>query len=174
MTATSTSNKPAVRRNVLYGVLAVLLVALDQWSKSLVLANLGSGRPVTVLPGILQFRYVQNTGAAFSVLTGKTLALSIVTAAILILAVVLLLLDKVPGRWNQIALVLMIAGGAGNLIDRIVRHYVVDFIEVLFTDFAVFNVADCCVTVGAAILILSALVSFVKESKNQKELENDD
>ena len=58
---------------------------------------------------------------------------------------------------------------SGNLIDRIARHYVVDFIEVLFTRFAVFNFADCCVTIGAALLILSTLVSFVKESGGNKD-----
>lgn len=169
MKETNISNKMSARKLLCYLILCLCLVGFDQWSKWKVLTELSGGRVVTPLPGILQFRYLENTGAAFSVLTGKTVALTVVTAVILLIAVLLLVFDRVPGTWNQVALVLMAAGGAGNLIDRIARHYVVDFIEVLFTRFAVFNFADCCVTIGAALLILSTLVSFVKESGENKD-----
>lgn len=171
MTETNTSNKRRTPVLLSYLALTAGLVFFDQWSKAVVLKTLSSGATVTVLPRILQFRYVQNTGAAFSVLSGKTLFLTVLTALLLAGAAVLLVLDKIPGRWNQIAVVLMAAGGAGNLIDRIVRHYVVDFIEVLFTEFAVFNVADCCVTAGAAMLILSTLLSFVKDLRKDRNQE---
>lgn len=172
MTETNTSNKQQYRlRLIAYAVLAAVLVGLDQWSKHQILAKLPNGQAVTVLPNILQFRSVENTGAAFSVLSGKTLALTVATAVILLIGVVLLALEKIPGRWNQIAVVLMLSGGAGNLIDRIHRHSVVDFIEVLFTDFAVFNVADCCVTVGAFLLIISTLLSFFKDLRNDPDKE---
>lgn len=169
MTETSTSNKRSVWKRVRYVAAMVVLVLVDQWTKALVLRDLAGGTVVNPLPGILQFRYVENTGAAFSVLTGRTLFLSAVTAVILLIAIVLLLLEKVPGVLNQVALVLMAAGGVGNLIDRVHRHYVVDFIEVLFTKFAVFNFADCCVTIGAVILILSTILSFVKDQKSSRD-----
>lgn len=152
-----------------YLALTVGLVLFDQWSKAAVLKGLSSGKVVTILPDLLQFRCVRNTGAAFSVLSGKTLFLTVLTAILLVAAAVLLVLDKIPGRWNQIAVVLMAAGGAGNLIDRVIRGSVVDFIEVLFTEFAVFNVADCCVTVGAAMIILSTLLSFVKDLRGARD-----
>ena len=165
MTETNTSSKLLSRPKLLvYGVIVVLLVFFDQWSKGQVIQHLSGGRVVTVLPRLLQFRYMENTGAAFSVLTGRTLFLSIVTALILAVAVLLLVFQKVHKTLDQVAIVLLVAGGAGNLIDRVARHYVVDFIEVLFTNFAVFNFADCCVTVGAAILILSTVLAFVKDS----------
>ena len=63
------------------------------------------------------------------------------------------------------------AGGAGNLIDRATRQFVVDFIEVLFTNFAVFNFADICVTTGAVLLILSTLWSFIKELRTPQDQE---
>lgn len=169
MTETNTSNKLSLPRALGYIAVTILLVLFDQWSKGQVLKHLSDGAVVTPLPGVLQFRYLQNTGAAFSVLTGKTLFLSGITAIILVAAIVVLLLGKVPGTLNQVALVLMIAGGAGNLIDRLFRHYVVDFIEVLFTNFAVFNFADTCVTIGAALLILSTLVSFWTDRKNEED-----
>lgn len=165
MTETNTSSKLLSRpRLLVYGVAMVLLVLIDQWSKGQVIQHLSGGRVVTVLPRLLQFRYMENTGAAFSVLTGRTLFLAGATALILVVAILLLVFRKIPKTLDQVALVLLVAGGAGNLIDRVARHYVVDFIEVLFTDFAVFNFADICVTVGAALLILSTIFSFVKDS----------
>jgi len=145
----------------------LLLIGVDQLTKYLVLTHLGDGTIVTVLPDVLQFRFVANTGAAFSMFTGKTWLLSVVTAAILLVAIVLLARGKVPGRLNQAALLLIIAGGAANLIDRIFRHFVVDFIELIFVHFAVFNFADCCVTIGAVTLIISLLVDIIRESASE-------
>ncbi len=147
----------------------VALVVIDQWTKAVVLQDLAGGRVVTLLPGILQFRYVENTGAAFSVLTGRTMFLAVITALVLCIAIGLLVFEKIPGILNQVSVLLMVAGGLGNLIDRVSRHYVVDFIEVLFTRFAVFNFADCCVTIGAVILILSTILSFVKDVKSSRD-----
>ena len=169
MTETSTSSKRSIPKLVGYFVAIVVLVVIDQWTKALVLRDLAGGRTVTPLPGILQFRYVENTGAACSVLTGRTLFLAVITALVLCIAIGLLALEKIPGVLNQVAVLLMVAGGFGNLIDRVSRHYVVDFIEVLFTRFAVFNFADCCVTIGAVILILSTILSFVKDVKSSRD-----
>ncbi|MBO7681891.1 MAG: signal peptidase II [Clostridia bacterium] len=147
------------------------LVGFDQWSKAWVLSKLPAGEAVTVLPNLLQFRFVRNTGAAFSLLSGRTQLLTAVTAIILIIAVLLLFLGRVRDRADQVAVLLLVAGGLGNLIDRVVRHFVVDFIEVLFTNFAVFNFADICVTTGAVLLILSTVWSFGKELRNPQDQE---
>ena len=146
MTETSTSSKRSIPKLVGYFVAIVVLVVIDQWTKALVLRDLAGGRTVTPLPGILQFRYVENTGAAFSVLTGRTLFLAVITALVLCIAIGLLALEKIPGVLNQVAV-----------------------IEVLFTRFAVFNFADCCVTIGAVILILSTILSFVKDVKSSRD-----
>lgn len=169
MTETNTSNKLSLPVLCSYLLLLAALVGVDQWSKMKVLETLSDGTVRSVIPNLVQFRYVQNTGAAFSVLSGNTLFLAVLTAIILAVALVLLVLGKIPGRGNQLAALLMIAGGTGNLIDRVHRHYVVDFIETLFTDFAVFNFADCCVTIGAAVLILSTIISFVKDLRTAQD-----
>lgn len=169
MTETSTSSKRRLPKLIGYLCLMVALVVIDQWTKAVVLRDLAGGRVVTPLPGILQFRYVENTGAAFSVLTGRTMFLAVITALVLCIATGLLVFEKIPGILNQVSVLLMVAGGLGNLIDRVSRHYVVDFIEVLFTRFAVFNFADCCVTIGAVILILSTILSFVKDVKSSRD-----
>ena len=150
----------------LYAVAVAIMVGLDQFTKHLVLSFLTAGQPVTVIPGLVQFRYVENTGMAFSMFSDKTWLLALFTAVVLAVCIVLLLMGKVEGKLKQFAFLLIIAGGAGNLIDRVMRHSVVDFIEFTFTHFAVFNVADIFVTIGAGLLILILFLELFQEEKH--------
>ena len=137
---------------MLYAVLVVALVVLDQVVKFLVRANIPLGGDVPFLPHILQLTYVQNTGAAFSLLEEHTWILTIVSAVVSVLLAVLLvvlLVKKVfPRPFAMAALSMVLAGAVGNLIDRALLGYVTDMFETLFMRFAVFNVADICVVVG--------------------------
>ena len=150
-----------IGRRLLWLLPAVALVALDQWTK--VLAKSQLAEPFVLIPGVLEFTYTENTGAAWSMLSGKQTFLIIVTACML--ALVLLALLK--GPWKHpaahIAEMLLIAGGVGNLIDRAARKYVVDFIYVKAIDFPVFNVADCSVCIGACLLAIYVLFFSEKE-----------
>ena len=131
-----------------YAVLALLLVLLDQGVKYLVLTKIPLGGHVPFLPHLLELTYVQNTGAAFSILESHTwlLALvSLVMSALLAWALFKPLFRHPLGRFF---LALVLAGAVGNLIDRTFRGFVVDMFNVLFMNFAVFNVADICVVVG--------------------------
>lgn len=131
-----------------YAVLALLLVLLDQGVKYLVLTRIPLGGHVPFLPHLLELTYVQNTGAAFSILESHTwlLALvSLVMSALLAWALFKPLFRHPLGRFF---LALVLAGAVGNLIDRAFRGFVVDMFNVLFMNFAVFNVADICVVVG--------------------------
>lgn len=131
-----------------YAVLALLLVLLDQGVKYLVLTRIPLGGRVPFLPHLLELTYVQNTGAAFSILESHTwlLALvSLVMSALLAWALFKPLFRHPLGRFF---LALVLAGAVGNLIDRALRGFVVDMFNVLFMSFAVFNVADICVVVG--------------------------
>lgn len=131
-----------------YAVLALLLVLLDQGVKYLVLTRIPLGGHVPFLPHLLELTYVQNTGAAFSILETHTwlLALvSLVMSALLAWALFKPLFRHPLGRFF---LALVLAGAVGNLIDRTFRGFVVDMFNVLFMNFAVFNVADICVVVG--------------------------
>lgn len=112
---------------MLYAVLVVALVALDQLVKYLVVQNIPLGEYVPFLPHILDLTYVQNTGAAFSLFSEHTWLLTLI---------------------SLVMSALLLAGAVGNLIDRAFQGYVVDMFHVLFMEFAVFNVADICVVVG--------------------------
>ncbi len=132
--------------------------------------TLYDGRTVTVIPHVVQFRYLVNTGMAFSLLSQKTVLLSVITAIVLVTLMILYVRGTFPTRAFRIGIILLLAGGIGNWIDRTFHGFVVDFIEFTFTRFAVFNFADCCVTIGAAILILALLF----DTRNQTEKEKQD
>ena len=132
------------------------LVALDQITKALVVANIPLGGYVEAVPGLFHLTYIRNSGAAFSMLEGKRTFFLILTAVFL-LGVVYCAVKKIFSR-PYFWIFTVIAGGAiGNLIDRVVNGYVVDMIALDFMNFAVFNVADLFVTGGAAALAIYAL-----------------
>lgn len=126
-----------------------------------------------VIPGLIDFDYQENTGAGFSILQGNTTALIVITFIVVICLMVYLVFALKESEWLRISLVFIVGGGIGNLVDRIWLGYVRDFIKFAFwKKFAVFNVADSFVTVGAFMLIVVLIVMLVKEGKkNQKEFE---
>ncbi|MCQ2460845.1 MAG: signal peptidase II [Clostridia bacterium] len=150
-------------------VMVALLVGLDQLIKVLVIANVKPVAAVPFIDGIIQFRYVENTGAAFSILSEKTWLLSIITGVMILIGLLYLFLGKADNKLQYVSIVLVISGGLGNLIDRIFRGFVVDFIEYLFMEYAVFNFADILVTVGAVLLVVSVL--FVKDKEQGEKVE---
>lgn len=135
-------------------VLVVLIAVADQLIKLAVLdSSLVGGGIVTVIGDFLQFRYVENTGAAFSLFEDKTVLLSVFSALVMAVGFYLLIARKFKSKVLVASVVMIMGGGLGNLIDRVFRHFVVDYIEVLFIDFPVFNFADCFITVGEFVLI---------------------
>ncbi len=147
--------------------IAVLTVA-DQVIKFFVEKDL---RPVEEIPfvdGFLHWEYVQNTGAAFGSFSDNTLLLSIVTGIIIFCGIVAIIIKKINNKFLLVTSVMIISGGLGNLIDRIMRGYVVDFICVEFIDFPVFNFADILVTCGAFMLIAYLLFDIYKDYKAKK------
>ena len=136
-------------------VMVALLVGLDQLTKYLVITNVKPVDAVPVIDNILQFRYVENTGAAFSILSEKTWLLSLVTGVLIVGALVYLFVTKPKSKLLITSIILVVSGGLGNLVDRLFRGYVVDFIEYLFMEYAVYNFADILVTIGAVLLVIA-------------------
>ena len=139
---------------------AAALIGIDQaiklWATN-VLQPIGA---MPLIPHVVELRFVLNQGMAFSLLSGKQLFLIIATSIALIF-VAYGLFFRSRGRYlQQAALLLILAGGIGNLIDRVLNGEVVDYINLLFMRFAVFNFADICVCVGVALWVL---VIFLEE-----------
>ena len=144
----------------------IILTVIDRLTKYIAVSTVKIDGPQEFLFGLFQFRYVENTGAAFSSFSDKTEILTVVTVIVILFCLVLLLSRKLKSLFVNICLMLVTAGGIGNVIDRIAYGFVVDFIEPLFIDFAVFNFADCCITVGAFMLIGFEIYELIKERKN--------
>lgn len=151
-------------------VVIAALVVLDQGFKHLAVVHLEPIGSFPLLDGILQLSYVENTGAAFGSFSQYTTLLSVFTGIVLLCGFVYLLLGKCKPIPIYIAAILILAGGAGNLIDRVFRGFVVDYIEPLFIKFAVFNFADILVCVGAAVLIIYLLYDMFRDAKKTKQV----
>ena len=150
-------------------LIIAVLTAIDQLTKYVAVSTVKVNGPSEFLFGLFQFRYVENTGAAFSSFSDNTLLLTVLTVIILLACLILLCSRKIKSLFVNICLILVISGGVGNVIDRIIYGYVVDFIEPLFIDFAVFNFADCCITVGAFMLIGYEIYGLISEKKKKAD-----
>ncbi len=148
-------NKSSKRLGISAAAMLAVLAA-DRVTKRLAVSAL-SGGAKTVIPGVLGWRYAENTGAAFSALSGSGIWLILLTAALIAAALAWYLRHMNCGRWLAAGVTLIIAGGLGNLYDRLTLGYVIDFIEVLFVRFAIFNAADVAVVCGTVCLIIGIL-----------------
>lgn len=154
-------------------IVSAALVGVDQFTKYLAFEYLPEeGDYVTVIDGVLRFTHVENTGAVFGSFANHTAILTVFSLVLLAGAIFLLATNKSRSKLINICLLLMISGGIGNIIDRIRLGFVVDFIEPTFINFAVFNFADCLITVSAALLIGYLIYDFVKDAKKNKSAAN--
>ena len=134
---------------MIYILAVVLCVAADQALKLWTVANLDLYESAPLLPGIVELKYIQNTGGGFSILTGHTwllAALTVVLMAVLAYLMVKKVFTHPLAVWT---LTLIIGGGLGNLIDRVRLGYVVDMFNLQFMRYPVFNIADIFVVCGA-------------------------
>ncbi len=152
---------------------AAVLVVLDQLIKHWATVALLPVGSMEVLPGIVELRYCLNDGMAFSMLAGKQGLLIGVTSVMLVAVLVMLFVRKMPLA-ERIAWTLVLGGGVGNLIDRVLNGVVVDYINVLFMHFAIFNFADICVCVGVGLLMLVLLLDSTKKDELAQQKAEDD
>ena len=141
-----------------YLIAAVLMVLADLVTKRLAIAYLQPVASVPVIENVFHLTYVQNEGASFGILPGKTTFFIVVVSLAVLFLLWLLLFGKARGRLYRFSLAMVIAGGIGNLIDRIRFGYVVDLFDFRLIDFPVFNVADICVVVGVILLFFVLLL----------------
>lgn len=163
--------KKSVRKVVLAGMLAIWLIFMDQITKYYAICLLKGRDDVSVVGDVLHFKYLENKGAAFSMFHGRAsfmVIVSILTFVVLVLFAYGYWKLLKEGRFlaERIAIIFLFGGAAGNLIDRVRLHYVVDFIYVKIIDFPVFNIADCYITCAVVFVIIRLIYCMVKKKES--------
>lgn len=155
--------KNSLKMLIIDCIIFILLVILDQYTKILLTAIKG-GNSIPLINNVLEFRYLENHGAAFGILQGQRVFFLIMS--IVVFLVIGLILYRIPNEKKYLALNLILtfilAGAIGNTIDRLVLGYVRDFIYFSLIDFPIFNVADIYITCSTILLII-VIIFFYKE-----------
>ncbi len=165
----------AKNKNKLVATFIIIVsVALDQIIKYFVDLYLKPVDSLMIIPRVLQLNYVENTGAMMGMLGGKTALMSVFAVISLIAVGFIIYSNVLTSKIDYYSVVFIAAGGIGNIIDRVVRGFVIDYIEVLFVDFYVFNFADCLITSAAFVIIFNQIYGIYKEYKQKKAKAQDD
>jgi len=156
--------KPAL---IVFTILSVMVVVIDQITKDLAEKTLGlSGSSVQpFIPGLLDFRLAYNTGAAWGILKGGRVYFVIVAVVTVAAVLVYLITTKSHPTLVVFGLGIFVGGSIGNAIDRAISGRVVDFLNFLFIDFPVFNIADCGITIGAAFVLISIALGYINDRR---------
>ena len=144
------------KRGIIAGIITALII-LDQMVKAYVVQNIALGEIKSWIPNLVSLTYLQNRGAAFSILQDQQLLFAVITLVVVVGAIWYLHKHMEDSFWMVLGLTLIIAGGLGNFIDRISQGFVVDMFHLDFINFAIFNVADSYLTVGVVVLLLAML-----------------
>ncbi|WP_290911465.1 signal peptidase II [Eubacterium sp.] len=157
------------KKHISCSIMIILIIAFDQITKYFASLKLADGSVAKFIPGVVQFKYAENTGMAFSMLSGARWVFIALTVVVCVGVFYYLFSNRCKSLWLYWSLGVILSGGIGNLIDRIRFGYVVDFIEPTFVNFAIFNIADCAVTCGAVVLVGYLLYDAFKDVKKPKE-----
>ena len=148
------------------------VIALDQLTKWLAIEFLADKPTVFFWENVLHFTYSENTGMAFGLLSDQRWIFMVLSTVAIIGIVIYLIFFKPKNIWLQISLAMIVGGGIGNMIDRIFRTGVVDFIilkpiKFIIND-AIFNIADTFVCIGAGIMIVYLIIDMIKEFRDER------
>lgn len=156
-------SKPLSKRNtILFLVIAASALAVDQLLKLMVVLLMVPGQSVTVVPGVLDITYSTNTGAAFGIMKGSGQVLFLFALVVVVFMVAWFYYTRhQEGAWSFIALGMIIGGALGNLVDRLFRGKVTDFLDLGF--WPVFNFADVAIVIGVIIFIVGTTLELLKE-----------
>lgn len=178
--------KNRVLTYILSFLVFTILIVADQITKVLSVQHLKGQPPVDIIKDVLQLTYVQNTGAAWGMMSGWQTFFIILTSIMFLAVVFIYIITPMEKKYNILRWVLVVlgAGAIGNLIDRIMNGYVHDFIYFKIIDFPVFNVADICVTLSMFTMIFLVIFkykdadfdyikNFFKKNKEKESVDND-
>ena len=159
---------------IIAALCGLLIIGADQYTKYFISNHYTLAESHPFIPGIIDITYVRNTGAAWGMLSDRTWLLISITAVVMLVCISLILKYGTKNKILFWAMILVLSGGIGNMVDRIIRGSVVDFLHFTFwPDFPVFNVADCAIVLGAVLLAVYFIVDLYIEqkSKNRKKYE---
>jgi signal peptidase II len=158
-----------MKKQYLIFSLASILIVIDQITKLLIRLYLPEGESIPVLQGIFHLTHTRNTGAAFSLMTGHTGVLTVISLlAIIIISIYVIKRKAAFTPAQSTGWALLLGGTAGNFIDRISLGGVTDFFDLAFINFPIFNFADIFIDTGALILIVMAFMDWRNEQQTEK------
>jgi len=156
-------------KNMIFVLFAILIAAADQCIKLLLVAN--ADKLPVMIDGLVRFILVRNQGAAFSLFQGARWFFIAFTAFAQVVIYYLIFSKKITHPMGLVSLAMISGGSIGNLIDRVYLGYVVDYIQLEFVNFAVFNFADCFITIGC--LMFAAYILFFEARRPAVEKTDD-
>ena len=164
--------KLSIKKYALLSAIILIGIGLDQLTKYLAVKFLTPIQTFPIIKDVIHLTYVENRGAAFGMLADSRWVFMIISTVAILGMIAFLFSGMSQNILYDISLAIVISGGIGNMIDRVALGYVVDMIDFRLINFAVFNVADSFVCVGAGLLILALILDIIKDSKAKKENEN--
>jgi signal peptidase II len=154
---------------MVYYLIALVVVALDQLTKWLVVRNMTEGQSITVIENLFYITSHRNQGAAWGILQGQMWFFYIITIGVIIGIVYYLEKQAKGNKLFSLSLALLLGGAIGNFIDRLFRKEVVDFLNtyIFQYDFPIFNIADAALTIGVGMMIITMLLDERREKKEK-------
>ena len=151
-------------------LIVMALIVIDLLTKKFIYGSCKENGKIVLIEGVLSFTAVENTGAGFGIFADKTVALTIVSVICAAFLLFFIFYSyKFRNLWLRSALILILSGAIGNIVDRIALGFVRDFVYFELINFAVFNFADSCLTVGTIVLIIYIIFFYSKDEKAIRE-----
>ena len=152
---------------MIYYFIILLIIVVDRIIKTWISSNMQIGESIPIINEFFHITYIHNEGAAFSLMEGQWLVLILFPMMAIMVGLLILFIKR--RKWNRVLLSsisLICAGGIGNLIDRVILGYVIDFFD--FRVFPIFNIADISICIGCALLLIDTIILDRKRGKNVK------
>lgn len=140
-------------------IISIILLCIDQISKLLVVNLLTKTDSITIIKNFFYLTYINNDGAAFSILVGKRILLILIAVLVIVMLIRYIKKNNIQNKLELVSISLIIGGSLGNLMDRVIRGYVIDFLDfkIFNYNFPIFNLADTFIVIGVILLLLKEL-----------------
>ena len=149
-------------------IYSFFIILIDQISKFLISTTLGFERSITIIPKVINFTFVKNKGAAFSIFSNSTMILTFTSVFVSLILITLILKSPPKSYWNSIGVSYLLGGTLGNGIDRLLKGYVIDFLDLVPIDFPIFNIADISINIAIVCFLIDLIINKNREEISKK------